>query len=447
MAEQSTLVMSILQTGIITLMSENSISLESLLETHELPFVIIDASLTIVGLNKAWEKRHTVCKEELIGKACCQNAPNCRHGELFKKLEPYISTEIVNEKLQQTVKGYPLLDHNGTVFLGESIVQSHARLGPGTSSKMIGSSAIFSQFQNKLLKAAKTQAPIFLAGETGTGKEVAAEFIHKHSKLADQDLVVVDCTVLTEALFESELFGHEKGAFTGATGVKKGLFEIADKSTLFLDEIGELPLSQQPKLLRALETGQFRRVGSNKALQSNVRIICATHRNLVEMVKAGEFREDLFYRLSVFPVQIPSLRERLKDIPALTDYFLKQFGRRDEQEYSISKEALIKLLQHQWPGNIRELRNCLQLACSLCDNQHIEEGDISYMQSINMLEPEPYMMKSQEAPIKVNPLQQMERDVIQTLLQKHQGNRKLIAAEMDVSERTLYRKLKRFGLN
>lgn len=425
----------------------NSISLKSLLDTHELPFVIVDASLTITGLNKAWEKRHAICQENSIGKACCQHAPNCRHGELFKKLEPYVLTEIVNDNVEQTVRGYPLLDTDGTVYLGESIIESHVLLNSEDSVRMVGGSSVFNQYKNKLLKAAKTQAPTFLEGETGTGKELAAEFIHRYSKRAEQELVVVDCTVLTEALFESELFGHEKGAFTGATGVKKGLFELADKGTLFLDEIGELPLTQQPKLLRALETGQYRRVGSTKALQSNVRIISATHRNLVAMVKSGEFREDLFYRLSVFPIQIPTLRERLKDIPELTQYLLKQMGQRDEQEYSISKEALIKLLHHQWPGNIRELKNCLQLACSICDDQHIVEEDISYMQQIRSVGVEAPLDINQDLVLKGSPLLRMERDVIEALLQKYQGNRKLIAAEMDISERTLYRKLKRFELN
>jgi transcriptional regulator with PAS, ATPase and Fis domain len=427
-------------------MLENSISLESLLETHERPFVIIDASLTIVGLNKAWEQRYAVSKKDSIGQSCCQAAPNCRHHELFQKLEPYVSTETLNEEKQLVVRGYPLLDKDGTVYLGESVIQSNLLRKTRSSCRMAGSSKSYKQYRDKLLKAAKTQAPVFLMGETGTGKELASEFIHSHSKRASQELVVVDCTVLTEALFESELFGHEKGAFTGAVGVKKGLFELADKSTLFLDEIGELPLSQQPKLLRALETGEFRRVGSTTNLKSDIRVVCATHRNLANMVKTGEFREDLFYRLSVFPIQIPPLRERLKDIPEITDYLLKQIGRRDDQDYSISKEALIKLLNHQWPGNIRELKNCLQLACSLCENQHISESDISYMQPLSY-QATPLIEPSSASHSKGDHLQKMESDIILALLQKYQGNRKLIATEMDISERTLYRKLKRFELN
>jgi transcriptional regulator with PAS, ATPase and Fis domain len=427
-------------------MLENSISLESLLETHERPFVIIDASLTIVGLNKAWEQRYAVSKKDSIGQPCCQASPNCRHDELFKKLEPYVSTEMISEEKQLVVRGYPLLDKDGTVYLGESVIQNNLLRKTRSSSRMAGSSKNYKQFIEKLLKSSKTQAPVFLMGETGTGKELASEFIHSHSKRANQELVVVDCTVLTEALFESELFGHEKGAFTGAAGVKKGLFELADKSTLFLDEIGDLPLSQQPKLLRALETGEFRRVGSTTNLKSDIRVVCATHRNLANMVKAGEFREDLFYRLSVFPIQIPPLRERLKDIPEITDHLLKNIGRRDGQDYSISKKALVKLLKHHWPGNIRELKNCLQLACSLCENQHISENDITYMQSLSYA-PSAVIESSSAPNSKRGSLDKIESDMILTLLQKHQGNRKLIAAEMDISERTLYRKLKRFDLN
>jgi len=427
-------------------MLENSISLESLLETHELPFVIIDASLTIVGLNKAWEQQLAVNKKDYIGQPCCKASPNCRHKELFQKLEPYVSSALITEDKQAVVRGYPLLDKDGTVYLGESIIQNNSPVNRTNTPRMVGSSTAFNSYKDKLLKAAKTQAPAFLMGETGTGKELAAEFIHSNSSLANHELVVVDCTVLTEALFESELFGHEKGAFTGATGAKKGLFELADKGTLFLDEIGELPLSQQPKLLRALETGQFRRVGGTSAKKSTVRLVCATHRNLTEMVKAGEFREDLFYRLSVFPIQIPPLRERMRDIPELSSYLLTQLGQRDGQDYSISKEALIKLLQHQWPGNIRELKNCLQLACSLSDKQHITEDDISYMQQA-ATKPQEYIDQSPVVAASSNPLHQMESDIIKALLQKHQGNRKLIAAEMDISERTLYRKLKRFELN
>ncbi len=426
-------------------MLENSISLNSLLESHELPFIIINATLNIVGVNKAWEQRFSMPKSEYIGQPCCEDNPDCRHFELFQKLEPYQSIEIQFQNSQLKVRGLPLLDHNGTVYLGETVTQIIVDKNNANTNAMAGSSPEFVNYKKQLTQAAQTSIPVFLIGETGTGKELAAEFIHSRSNKVEQKYVIVDCTILSDDLFESELFGHEKGAFTGATTEKKGLFEIANDGTLFLDEIGELPLALQPKLLRALETGQYRRVGGTKLLKSNVRLICATHRNLNEMVESGEFREDLFYRLSVFPVQIPPLRNRLQDIPEIAQEILKQFGLREGQSYSIEKNALIKLLKHQWPGNIRELKNCLLLATSFCNNNHISEEHITFLQQEKQktLTNSIQNISSEAVP---NPLIQMESDVINSLLQKYQGNRKLVAAEMDISERTLYRKLKRFGL-
>jgi transcriptional regulator with PAS, ATPase and Fis domain len=316
---------------------------------------------------------------------------------------------------------------------------------------MLGGSAVFVKLKTKLQQAAETLAPVFLTGETGTGKELAAEFVHRHSKLAEGEFVIVDCTILGENLFESELFGHEKGSFTGAASAKKGLFELANNGTLFLDEIGELPLSQQPKLLRALESGKFRRVGGTATLSSRVRIVSATNRNLSEMVKEGSFREDLFYRLSVFPVEIPPLRDRRQDLPVLVDYLLQQLSMRDGNQYSLTKEALMKLMNHLWPGNIRELRNCLQLATGLCENYHINETDIQIMRRSNRTS-DLWSPQNQEMPALVqanpmDPLEQIEANFLHSLISKYNGNRKQIATEMNVSERTLYRKLSRFNLN
>ncbi len=434
-------------------MFNSSISLETLLETHELPFVIIDSTLTVVGLNSAWEKQFSTTKKEFIGKSCCDDAPNCRHHELFQHLEAYEVIEKLDQQTLAKVKGYPLLDKSGQVYLGESVSQIMPLSKTVTNSKMVGSSETFKHYFAKLQRAAKSNVPVFFLGETGTGKELAAEFIHSHSSRADHEFVVVDCTVLSEDLFESELFGHEKGSFSGAIGSKKGLFEVADQGTIFLDEVGELPISQQPKLLRVLETGQFRRVGSTKSISVDVRVVCATHRNLADMVKQGMFREDLYYRLTVFPVQIPPLRDRMQDIMELTDFILHQIGSREACAYSISKAALKKLLKHNWPGNIRELKNCLQLACSLCENNIVNEDDITYMQhehlpftsTISGVMPNAGVGRPEHKEDS-NPLVQMEIEVIRGLLEKYNGNRKLIAEEMNVSERTLYRKLKRFNL-
>jgi transcriptional regulator with PAS, ATPase and Fis domain len=263
--------------------------------------------------------------------------------------------------------------------------------------------------------------------------------------------VIVDCTVFGEELFESELFGHEKGAFTGATSSKKGLFESADNGTLFLDEIGELPLAQQAKLLRAMESGQFRRVGGTTTLKASVRVICATHRHLAEMVKQGRFREDLFYRLSVFPIEIPPLRVRKQDIPLLVDYFRQQLGDIRGCQFSMTDQALQKLMRHDWPGNIRELKNCLQLAVGLCQHNIVQEEDIHFMQvpSVNYVGEEDSRasrLANETISSGMTALEEYEANFIANLIEKYQGNRKLVAAEMNISERTLYRKLNRLNL-
>lgn len=438
-------------------MSQSLIQLESLLETHEQPFVVIGADLHVVAVNRAWEAVFGIARAEHIGRPCCQQQGVCRHRQLFQTLEPYagIFAEDDGQKDNRllNVRGYPLLDADGRLYLGETqnlLHKSGNRLPP---SGMVGKSEAFMRFKAQLQQAASTSMPVLLVGETGTGKELAAEFVHRQSSRASGEFVIADCTVFGEELFESELFGHEKGAFTGAATSKKGLFELADNGTLFLDEVGELPLSQQAKLLRAIESGQFRRVGGTAILKASVRIVCATHRNLAEMVRQGRFREDLFYRLSVFPIEVPPLRERKIDIPLLVDHFIEQLGMTKGQPLAMSKAGLIKLMQHAWPGNIRELRNCLQLASSLCKGGLIEQHDIHFMRRLE--ESDPSMTESNAVssvstqPVSastLSALEQYEANFIANLIKKYQGNRKLIAAEMNISERTLYRKLNRFNL-
>lgn len=435
-------------------MQKNAFTLDSLLEIHDLPFVIINSELIVVGANQAWEQRFGITRTQITGQSCCPDTGHCRHRKLFEKLEPYTglcpNPLGLRDHTPLKVRAYPLVDINGRVYIGE-LLAGEPVPALGTAQKkttMVGNSAVFNQFKHRLEKAADTLAPVLICGETGTGKELAAEFIHQHSKVAGGEFVVVDCTLLTDELFESELFGHEKGAFTGAGASKKGLFELADKGTLFLDEIGELPLSQQPKLLRALESGQFRRVGGTAALNSNVRVVSASHRNLTEMVKAGRFREDLFYRLSVFPLQMPSLRARKDDIPVLAEYLLQQIAIKEGVHYRLGQSALKKLMQHTWPGNIRELRNCLHLAVGLCQGTAIAEADI-HIQPHAVYEPEKAGVTGVKAAVMdyENPLDRIEAEFIAGLIEKHNGNRKLIAAEMNLSERTLYRKLSRLNLN
>lgn len=424
--------------------SQQLFSLESWIETHESPYVVIDNNLQISAVNTVGEHFFGLKRSDLMGKPCCQFQGKCRHQAFFDRFEPYAGYFAAEysaklNKRQYWVKGNVIQNANGVNYIGEMYKVLDAKESQSLIPLMVGISPVFLKLQAKLQQVANTNVPVLLTGETGTGKEVTAHFIHQHSQRAKGDLVVVDCTLLNENLCESELFGHEKGAFTNALTQKKGLFELANNGTLFLDEVGELPLSQQPKLLRALESGQFRRVGGTKSLSSDVRVICATHRHLSEMVKAGTFREDLFYRLSVLSVEVPPLRERKQDLPLLSEYLLQMEG----HELSLTQQALTKLLQHSWPGNIRELKNCLQLAVALAGNKQIDKQDIQILRRRTR----PFAQVPADAhahtPISRQNVHsaESEKELISQLILKYQGNRKDIAAEIGISERTLYRKL------
>jgi len=434
-----------------------TITLQSLLETHDQPFTVIDASLKIVAINRAYERCFSVDRNQLVGLPCCRisgeeaDSQPCRHRQLFQDFEPYRLLHSTHDEqghlCTYQVRGYPLVDADSVIYLGESILplgSPHVSSQPG----MAGQSTRFRQFTEQLERAAPSNVSILLEGETGTGKELAAEYIHGHSPRRDQQLVVVDCTVLGEDLFESEVFGHEKGAFTGAIGSKRGLFELADLGTLFLDEIGELPLSRQPKLLRALESGIFRRVGGAESRRADVRVVSATNRNLIEMVRQGKFREDLYYRLAVFPVRVPSLRERREDIPLIARFLLAQIAGSAGRQFSLAPRAVTRLLDHGFPGNIRELRNILQLAATLATSEQIHEEHIVLTHINDTAKTTATPLASEATGVsRPNPLEDMEIAYITELLRKHDGNRKFVAAEMNISERTLYRKLKRYQLN
>ncbi len=226
----------------------------------------------------------------------------------------------------------------------------------------------FRQVLETAKKVADAEAPVLIKGETGVGKEVLARYIHRISSRRDKPFVVVDCSAIPEELFESELFGYEKGAFTGATKKKPGLVEIANKGTLFLDEIGDMPLALQAKLLRFVETKRFRRVGGLRDYRVDVRIICATNKDLRKLISEGRFREDLYYRINTVELEVPPLRERKEDIPLLVNFFLKKWGKK------IGERALQELVNYRWEGNIRELKNLLERAALLSDSEYVDEA-------------------------------------------------------------------------
>ena len=316
-----------------------------------------------------------------------------------------------------------------------------------------------------LEKIAPTGVTVVIEGETGTGKEVVAKTIHNSSKRTKMPFVVFDCGAVPENLIESELFGHEKGSFTGAIVSRQGLFEMAQGGTIFLDELGELSLDLQPKLLRALEQREIRRVGSNKAIKVDVRVVAATNRNLEEEVKAGRFREDLYYRLSVVRLILPPLRDRREDIPLLIKHVLKTCGFNRDGEGNIkikgiSRDALDCLMNYNWPGNVRELLNVIERACSFAENEYILQEDLTeHISGIGYLTrrvaPEAQKIaetidRTTEKPFKVAKeewVSTFERDYIFNLLKKNSMNISHAAREADIDRKYFRKLMKKYNID
>jgi DNA-binding NtrC family response regulator len=300
--------------------------------------------------------------------------------------------------------------------------------------QMIGSHPAMQRVKNLIAKVAPTTSNVLILGETGTGKELVARSIHDQSERADKPFLAVNCGAFPENLIESELFGHRKGAFTGAEENRSGLFEVVDGGTLFLDEIGELPKSMQSKLLRVLESGEVRRVGDTQPFKVDVRIVCATHRNLPRMVEAGEFRQDLLYRINTFVIELPPLRERKDDLPELARHLLV---RHRPQSVGMSEpfapEALVALRGYDWPGNIRELANVIEHAAILADGLPIREGDLPQ----HLFE----VSTGNSSRKAVLSLREIEAQAIQAALDRHSGNKTAAANELGISVKTLYNKL------
>jgi DNA-binding NtrC family response regulator len=291
--------------------------------------------------------------------------------------------------------------------------------------------------------AAQTDSTILLTGESGTGKDVLARYIHSRSPRAPMPIITVNCGALPETLFESEFFGHERGAFTGASSLRRGLLEAADGSSLFLDEIGDMPLLMQVKLLHFLEQGRFRRVGSTRDQIADVRIIAATNRNLSAAVERQQFRADLYYRLNVVSLQVPPLRERRDDIPRFIDHFLDIYRQRfNRPRLDITAETRRRLQDYAWPGNVRELRNALERAAAISVTDMIDESHLALFRP-----PAGAVQVSDEkGTVDTTPktLEELEREHIMHVLGETDGNRERAAAILGISSRTLYRKLREY---
>lgn len=307
--------------------------------------------------------------------------------------------------------------------------------------QIVGSSAPIRQVFRLIERVGPTNTPVLIEGESGTGKELVARALQQHSSRADKPFVTINCAALPDQLVESELFGHEKGAFTGAVAAKSGLFEVADGGTLFVDEVGELPLALQPKLLRVLEDGSLRRVGSHQERHVNVRILAATNRNLQQEVAAGRFREDLYYRINVMSVLLPPLRARPGDIPQLIEHFLGN-------GWKIEPDAEKALCSYSWPGNVRQLSNVLQRAMILADDHLISIDDLP-AEVVTAAPPSAVATSRISEPSDLDSgerLDDLQRAHIVSVLQREHGNKARTARLLGIHRRKLYRLLERYGI-
>ena len=306
---------------------------------------------------------------------------------------------------------------------------------------VVGKSDIMKNVMDIVRRVSPAESTVLITGESGTGKELIAREIHNHSLRRKAPFVVVDCGALVETLFESELFGHVKGSFTGATVTKHGRFEVANRGTIFLDEISNISLNIQAKLLRVIQEREVTRIGSSKSIKVDVRILAATNEDLTQCVQRGKFREDLFYRLSVVPIHLPPLRERKEDIPSLVDHFLKKYSKRTKKQISgINHDVLKALQEYDWPGNIRELENTIERAVVLSKNDEIEPEDLMYhgiSSGSSFLNPVGGKYRS---------LEEIEKQYIRAVLQAHHWNKSHTANILGIDRKTLLHKIKKYGI-
>ncbi|NKF22571.1 sigma-54 interaction domain-containing protein [Solimonas marina] len=424
-------------------------SLISYLEHDPQPTIVLDTDYNILAANTAYQRQFATSGKAPIGAKCFRvshqySVPCDQAGEhcpMRKASESLAPDRVLH--IHHTPRGpehvdvelRPILDADGTLVAYVERLSSVAVASAQPQRHgLVGRSPTFKEALSALQRAAPSQIPVLLQGESGTGKELFARALHESSDRARGPLVVVDCTGLTESLFESELFGYEKGAFTGATQRKIGLVETAHGGTLFLDEIGDVPLPMQVKLLRLIESGTFRRVGGVEPLRADFRLVSATHKPLTAMVAAGSFRQDLYYRISAFPVHLPALRERAADLPLLVDSLLQRIAGHGAPR--VADDAMKLLSLHAWPGNVRELRNVLERARLFADDGVIHAAHL----------PPELQHALTTAPAGGRPRRQYDRAQLAHALEVFNGTRSELAAHLGMSERTLYRRLRELGL-
>ncbi|WP_286234944.1 sigma-54 interaction domain-containing protein [Thalassotalea sediminis] len=428
--------------------------IQSTINAIEKPVIFLDLNYRIRAVNKAYEDLYT--KKVIVGKSRCHEIshnsknPCDQHGEdcpIKTCMQSQKATSVVH--IHQTEQGKQFCDilmrpvkneHGKIIGFLEILEQINFASAELAKDKMIGESEPFKHMLKQINRAAKSDIAVLLQGETGTGKELVAKALHEGSHRNEKPFVIIECTGLNETLFESELFGHEKGAFTGATHTKKGLIEIAHGGTVFFDEIGDVPLNMQVKLLRLLETRSFRSVGGLKQKKADFRFLSASHKNLKELMEKGLFREDLYYRIAGFPIYLPPLRERKVDIKSLVIYFLNHSEYKNK---TYSDKALLALEQYNFPGNIRELRNIIEQSVLLSDEDTVCVEDLPpYIQETSFTQ----LPDIVEENTNLMTLETAEKKYLAEVTNTFEGNIEDLATQLNVSVRTLYRKLNKYQL-
>ena len=408
----------------------------ALIESEAPEIIVTDLKLpNVSGSELLREAKKLLPSSEvaiMTGHGSIESAVEAMKLGAYDYIEKPFRVEKLRLLLQRIAEKVRLVHENK--FLRDR-VEADSQLGG-----IVGSSAKIQDVLRMIARLKDTRTSVLIMGESGTGKELVARAIHFRGPLAQSPFVAVDCGALVPTLMESELFGHEKGAFTGALKSKPGLFQAANGGTVFLDEIGELPLEMQAKLLRVLQEKEIRPVGSNDKVNVDVRVIAATNRDLESAYRAGTFRKDLYFRLNVVTVHLPSLRERRSDIPMLAHTFLDRYA--PGENLQLTPAAMRCLLQYDWPGNVRELENCIARAITLGDHEAIDIGDLP--PTIRGEQDKPAEPEGSSTPSTA--LAEMERVTIQRVFEQVGGDKSLAGKMLGISRATLYRKLKRYQI-
>lgn len=401
--------------------------------------ILLDQQMPLMTGLEALEKIQAIRPNQVIILITAFGTISLAVDAVKKGAYDFIEKPFDNDDLLLKVKR--AVEHSR---LKGQIRQLKKRLGEGER-PIIGSEGGLRTVMEQVNRVAMTEATVFIHGESGTGKELIARAVHMRSKRSERPFVAINCGAIPLSLVENELFGHEKGAFTDAKEAQPGIFEQAEGGTLFLDEIGELPMDAQVKLLRVLEERKVTRIGGTKLIPVNVRIVAATNRDLESEVKAGNFRLDLLYRLNVFTLELPPLRERKEDIPLLTDFFVRKHNEALNLSIkSITPAAMDKLCAYDWPGNIRDLENAVQSAMILCLNEVIDVQQLpARIKGVEQCNASVVLGENNDIR-EVNA--QVEKELIQETLNKFGGNRTLTAEALNISRKTLFNKMKKYGL-